>query len=221
MQQLNEEIIGSEAYRCFLANLSAHERRKTRRKKNLVTFLAFLAGCLVAALLIHTIANAQEGPVPVEITAEPITVFSKKPPVAEPAPEPKPEPAARSFDYDGDEAYLLMKIAMAEAEGEDTEGKALVILTVLNRVWNDSFPDTVEEVIFQKGQFTPVANGRFEKVKANQDCYDALMLVESGWDESQGALYFERTTTESTWHTRNLEELFTYGNHTFYAEVDA
>lgn len=28
---------------------------------------------------------------------------------------------------------------MAEAEGEDTEGKALVILVVLNRVWSDDF----------------------------------------------------------------------------------
>ena len=47
---------------------------------------------------------------------------------------------------------------MAEAESEDTEGKALVMLVVLNRVWDDEFPDTIEEVIFQKGQFSPISN---------------------------------------------------------------
>ena len=47
-----------------------------------------------------------------------------------------------SLDWDADDSYRLAKIAMAEAEGEDTEGKALVILVVLNRVWSDDFPDT-------------------------------------------------------------------------------
>jgi len=54
------------------------------------------------------------------------------------------------MDWDSDDAYRLAKIAMAEAESEDTEGKALVMLVVLNRVWDDEFPDTIEEVIFQK-----------------------------------------------------------------------
>lgn len=52
-----------------------------------------------------------------------------------------------SMDWDAEESYMLAKIAMAEAEGEDTKGKALVILTVLNRVWSDQFPDTIAEVI--------------------------------------------------------------------------
>lgn len=39
-----------------------------------------------------------------------------------------------SMDWDSDDAYKLAKIAMAEAESEDTEGKALVMLVVLNRV---------------------------------------------------------------------------------------
>ena len=54
-----------------------------------------------------------------------------------------------SMDWDTEDAYLLEKIAMAEAEGEGVEGKALVMLVVLNRVWSDRFPDTIEEVIFR------------------------------------------------------------------------
>lgn len=48
-----------------------------------------------------------------------------------------------SMDWDAEDAYMLAKIAMAEAESEDTEGKALVMLVVLNRVWSDEFPDTI------------------------------------------------------------------------------
>ena len=83
-----------------------------------------------------------------------------------------------SMDWDSDDAYKLAKIAMAEAESEDTEGKALVMLVVLNRVWDDEFPDTIEEVIFQKGQFSPIGNGRYDEVEPDEDCYRALQLID-------------------------------------------
>ena len=121
--------------------------------------------------------------------------------------------------WTAEEAQMLVTLAMAEAEGEDIIGKALVIMTVLNRVESKSFPNTIEGVIFQKGQFSPVAPGhRYYKVTPSEECWKALELVESGWDESCGALYFERNTTKSTWHSRNLIELFSHGNHTFYKE---
>lgn len=119
-----------------------------------------------------------------------------------------------------EEALMLATLAMAEAEGEDIIGKALVVLVVLNRVESDSFPDTIEGVIFQKDQFSPVKPGhRYYKVTPSEECWAALEMVERGWDESQGALYFERNTERSTWHSRNLIELFDHGKHTFYTEA--
>lgn len=128
----------------------------------------------------------------------------------------------KSMDWDAEESYILAKMAMAEAESEDTEGKALVILVILNRVWADQFPDTILGVISQKNAFTSYSNGRYDRVEPDADCWAALELVESHWDESQGALYFERTPAagESTWHSRNLEKLFIHGNHTFYREKE-
>ena len=118
-----------------------------------------------------------------------------------------------------EEAQMLVTLAMAEAEGEDTVGKALVILVVLNRVESDSFPDSIEEVIFQENQFSPAKPGhRYYTVAPNADCWAALEMVESGWDESQGALYFERKTEKETWHSKNLIELYSRGKHTFYKE---
>ena len=126
----------------------------------------------------------------------------------------------QSYDWDVYESYLLAKIAMAEAEGEDTEGKALVMLTVLNRVWSDGFPNSIEEVIYQDNprQFTPLEpGGRFYTTEPDEDCWAALDLIMiEKWDESNGALYFERTSNVPTWHSENLTELFVHGNHTFY-----
>lgn len=109
---------------------------------------------------------------------------------------------------------------MAEAESEDTEGKALVMLVVLNRVWDDEFPDTIEEVIFQKGQFSPISNGRYDEVEPDEDCYRALQLIQTGgWDESHGATYFESKSV-STWHSENLTFLFKHGKHYFTRSED-
>lgn len=124
-----------------------------------------------------------------------------------------------SRDWDAEESYMLAKIAMAEAEGEDTEGKALVMLVVLNRVWSEGFPDTIEEVILEPGQFSPVREGgRYYTTEPNEDCWKALDMVMRGWDESQGATYFTSSKEQDTWHSRNLEKLFEHGNHTFYKE---
>lgn len=40
-------------------------------------------------------------------------------------------------------------------------------------------------------------------------------MVIGGWDESEGALYFE-SCENSSWHSRNLEFLYEVGNHRFY-----
>lgn len=124
--------------------------------------------------------------------------------------------AVHSRDWDAEESQMLMKLAMAEAEGESVEGKALVMLVVLNRVWDEAFPGTIEEVIFQPKQFSPVTEGgRYYTTEPNKECFEALELVMSGWDESRGALYFESCEV-SSWHSENLEYLFQAGNHKFY-----
>lgn len=123
----------------------------------------------------------------------------------------------KSRDWDAEDSYLLAKIAMAEAEGEDIEGKALVICVVLNRVWyKDEFEDTIHDVIYEKNQFSPISDGRFDRVEPNEECYEALEMVMSGWDKSNGALYFESEKSADNWHSRHLEYLFTHGGHRFY-----
>lgn len=120
-------------------------------------------------------------------------------------------------NWNNKDSDILLRIAMAEAEGEGTEGKALVMKVVLNRVEDREFPNSVEGVVFQPGQFEPVLDdGRYWNVEPDAECYKALYMVQcENWDDTEGALYFCRTGS-SHWMENNTEYLFTMGNHSFY-----
>lgn len=122
-----------------------------------------------------------------------------------------------SKDWSAEESYLLARIAMAEAEGCNIQTKTLIIMCVLNRVQSDEFPDTIEEVIFQENQFSPIGNGRWDRVEPNEDCYKAVKVVmEAKYDYSGGATYFENCADEDNWHSRNLEFLYESEGIRFY-----
>lgn len=122
-------------------------------------------------------------------------------------------------DYD-----TLLRIVEAEAGGEDEYGKLLVANVVLNRVNSEIFPDTVTEVVMQKGdgvaQFTPTVDGRFQNVTISDETYEAVERALYGEDISQGALYFcARNRADSSmmrWFDQKLTKLFVYGNHEFF-----
>ena len=113
-----------------------------------------------------------------------------------------------------EDAQMLMKIAMAEAEGDGIEGKAMVMAVVLNRVNDDRFPDSVKEVIFQDKQFSPIKDGRYEKAEPDIECHLALAEIEKGNYADVEALYFENAS--DSWQARNCTYLGTIGHHRFY-----
>lgn len=121
------------------------------------------------------------------------------------------------LNWNNKDSDILLRIAMAEAEGEGTEGKALVMKVVLNRVESREFPNSIEDVVFQPGQFEPVLDdGRYWNVEPDAECYKALYMVQcESWDDTEGALYFCRTGS-SPWMENNTEYLFTMENHSFY-----
>lgn len=120
----------------------------------------------------------------------------------------------KGFEITYEEAQMLMKIAMAEAEGDGVHGKAMVMAVVLNRVEDDRFPDSIEGVIFQDGQFSPISDGRYYKAEPDVECHLALAEIERGEYYGVDALYFENA--DSSWQASNCEYLGTVGHHRFY-----
>ena len=119
---------------------------------------------------------------------------------------------------------ILLRIVEAEATGEDIAGKMLVANVILNRVNSDEFPDTVEEVVFQRSgsryQFSPMRDGRYYKVNISETTEEAVERVLYGEDESEGALYFmsrrQADPGNIRWFDRSLTWLLEHGTHEFF-----
>jgi len=117
-----------------------------------------------------------------------------------------------------EDMLLLQKVVMAEAEGEPYQGKVAVANVVLNRLRSANFPNTIKAVIYQKSQFSPVANGRLKRVKPNQDSINAVNAALSGVKKVSDDTYFflslKLAQDLTVHHTRKYAK--TIGNHTFY-----
>ncbi|KAI7261157.1 hypothetical protein KC345_g9867 [Hortaea werneckii] len=126
--------------------------------------------------------------------------------------------ATWSYAVSEEDLLLLQKIVMAEAEGEPYQGKVAVANVVLNRLRSANFPDTIHDVIYQKSQFSPVANGRLKRVKPNADSIKAVNAALMGVKEVTDDTYFFLSLTLAqdltVHHSRTLAK--TIGNHTFY-----
>lgn len=87
---------------------------------------------------------------------------------------------------------LLAVLVMAEAGNQDLDGKRLVVDVVLNRVRDPRFPDTIEEVIYEDNQFSPVEDGGLDRSMwtVTDDCFKAVELEFDGSEIDNGILYF-------------------------------
>lgn len=120
---------------------------------------------------------------------------------------------------------ILCRIVEAEAGGEDLNGRILVANVILNRVRDSAFPNTVEGVVFQKSngsfQFSPIRDGRYQRVKVSDETIEAVERALLGEDYSEGALYFVSrkgaAPEKMQWFDNHLTRLFQYGGHEFFS----
>ena len=197
------------------------------RKLILITAALFLlSGCGTKAT-----GNVQNAPESAPIALEIIPITTEQLTEAETSAAPPEEactPDTDAFLTDTEiisdavlqaqqEAYsMLARLAMAEAEGESLYGKAAVVKVALNRLESPQFPDTLQEVIYQPGQFSCIQDGRYAAAEPSEDCYLAVEIALEGWDEVGGALYFERSGNPDSWHAQHLDYIVTIGRHDFY-----
>lgn len=56
--------------------------------------------------------------------------------------------------------YLIL-LTYVESGNQEEEGQVAVAATILNRLESPEFPDSIEEIAFQKGQFSSTKNHKF------------------------------------------------------------
>ena len=65
--------------------------------------------------------------------------------------------------YSREEVCLVAALAYCEMGGESVKGIMYAVSVVLNRVNSPYYPNTIEEVIYQAGQYEPALKGTIEK----------------------------------------------------------
>lgn len=154
--------------------MTAQQRRKRRMIRR---FAPTVALCAVIAIIAAACVCALARPVardtqPEAASTETVAAATKIAPAITKAAEQitktpetitpeAPEEISRyaALNVTEDDIDMLAALAWHEARGEPFDGQVAVVLTALNRCLSPEFPDTVEEVVFQKygdvWQFSP------------------------------------------------------------------
>ncbi len=121
-----------------------------------------------------------------------------------------------STDNSGDMIDLLARLINGEARGEPYKGQVAVGAIVMNRVKSSEFPDTISGVIYQKGQFSCVTDGQFNKsIDENSTVYKAAREAMNGADPTNGCLFFYNPKTSKSKWIFSRPTVITIGKHRF------
>jgi N-acetylmuramoyl-L-alanine amidase len=85
---------------------------------------------------------------------------------------------------------------------------------VLNRVASENFPNTIAEVIYQRGAFDAVADEQFY-LTPNETAIRAAQDALNGWDPTNGALYYWNPVTATSRWIWSIPITTSIGRHVF------
>lgn len=177
-------------------------------------FLVLMAAFLVAITVWASIPTAPATVTVLDAEYEPIPTGSVNPvplvhtttAITPVVTEPQPSRYACIYLSD-EEVDLLARIIWLEARGECFEGQQAVAEVVFNRMLSDAFPDSLYDVIYQKGQFSTVY--RVKEATPGETQYRAIYEALTGTNVLPVEVVFFATTPE------NDNVWGTIGGHTF------
>ncbi|MDD2497165.1 MAG: LysM peptidoglycan-binding domain-containing protein [Desulfitobacteriaceae bacterium] len=124
--------------------------------------------------------------------------------------------ASRSgSNYSRSEVLLLARLINGESRGEPYEGQVAVGAVVLNRIKSSLFPNTLSGVIYQKNEFSVINDGQIN-LSPSTTAIKAAENAMSGWDPSNGALYYWNPAKSPNNRFLNSRPIVArIGNHVF------
>ncbi|MDO4312554.1 MAG: cell wall hydrolase [Eubacteriales bacterium] len=94
------------------------------------------------------------------------------------------------------EKELLASIIFCEAGNQSFTGQVAVGAVVMNRIASSAYPNTMEEVIYQSGQFSPAGSGWLDQVRSSRGYTESAMQAAeaalAGENPVGGCLYFDQ-----------------------------
>ncbi len=119
-----------------------------------------------------------------------------------------------STNTNNTDVNLLSKLVYGEARGESYTGMVAVAATVLNRVANSKFPNTISGVIYQSGAYTCVSDGQIN-LEPNSQARKAAQDAINGWDPTSGCIYYFNPNTATSAWIWSRPQVLTIGKHIF------
>ena len=169
-------------------------------------------------LTVSTVPNISQHAVASSVTAVPTPTFT---------PTPTPEPIVfeemtdeELAEYCGltlDEFILMSRVVEAESDRSDNlQGRILIAETIFNRVNSSDFPDTVNGVLYQSGQFVVVGSGAIYDVSrtilSNTAIAYAYDAIQNG--TAPNVMYFN-----SSGYQYNIGTPYTYEGGNYFSTI--
>ena len=147
---------------------------------NKAAFL-FVLVLLLALAVPLCIARGPQGPRTDEFIDAPYTTIPPEEPATEATPEAVPSESPGRYgaiQLTDAETDTLARVIWLEARGAPFEGQQAVAEVVFNRMLSPAFPDTLDEVIYQEGQFSAAES--VQSAEPTEAQYIAISTALSG-----------------------------------------
>lgn len=123
-------------------------------------------------------------------------------------------------NHTDEEIFWLAHIISAEAGNQPLAGQIGVGNVVLNRVADERYPDTIMEVIFQRGertQFDPVEDGAINRASREISLIAAYLCLEGYNTVGPSEFFVNPDIGNATWFEASRTFVIRIGDHDFYA----
>ncbi|GGD67149.1 cell wall hydrolase [Paenibacillus nasutitermitis] len=122
--------------------------------------------------------------------------------------------ALKKVSVSKSELAMLARVIYGEARGEDYKGQVAVGSVVMNRLKSPAFPQTIKEVIMERGAFTAVSDGQYWLIP-DKTAFKAAKEAVTGSDPTKNALYYYNPDTATSKWIFTRKVMLTIGNHSF------
>lgn len=101
------------------------------------------------------------------------------------------EDVSNIIETESEKKYLLARLVYAEARGMSDEHQQAVASVVLNRMNSNKFPNSIDEVIYQRNplQYACIENGAIDKVPDEQSVKNAYYVWDNGSTIPENVLF--------------------------------
>lgn len=101
------------------------------------------------------------------------------------------EDISNVIEVESEKKYLLARLVYAEAGSESDEHQQAVASVVLNRMNSDKFPDSIDEVIYQRNplQYACIEDGNIDKIPDERAIKNAYYIWDNGSILPDNVLY--------------------------------